>query len=146
MAKLKGKNVVLAGIVAGAASYLSKKENRDKLMEYINQVRTKVNDSGGLQGLSGKMQNTVNISGNNVMPDSGGTTSSSGEFTSTFNKENENKKYAPQDKSMEDKIETIAQTADTSNTTELEGNHFVEEGYAQTLIQTFNDMQDDSRK
>ena len=142
MAKLKGKNVVLAGLVAGAASYLSKKENRDKLIGYINQAKTKVND-GGLQGLMGKAQNVVNVSGVRVMPDSGGPTSSSGEFTSTFNKENENKKNAPQDKSMADKIETIAQTADTSNTTELEGNHFVEEGYAHTLINTYNEMQDD---
>ncbi len=132
MAKLKGKNVVLAGIVAGAASYLSKKENRDKLMEYINQVRTKVD-----------MGNTVNVSGERVMRDSGGPSSSSGEHSDTFNKKNENAKYAPQDKSLADKIETIAQTANTSNETELEGNHFVEEGYAHTLINTFNEMQDD---
>ena len=30
MAKLKGKGVVMAGLLAGAASFLSKKENRDK--------------------------------------------------------------------------------------------------------------------
>lgn len=140
----KGKGVVLAGLAAGAASYLSKKENRDKLMEYINQAKSKVNESGGLQGLAGKIQNVA--TGDRVMPDSGGPTSSSGEFTNTFNKENENEKHAPQNKSTEDKIETIAQTADTSNTMELEANHFVEEGYAQTLIQTYNEMQDDSTK
>lgn len=41
MAKLKGKGVVLAGLVAGAASILSKKENRDKAMDFINGAKTK---------------------------------------------------------------------------------------------------------
>ena len=41
MAKLKGKGVVLAGLVAGAASLLSKKENRDKAMEYLSVAKEK---------------------------------------------------------------------------------------------------------
>lgn len=41
MAKLKGKGVVLAGLVAGVASVLSKKENRDKAMDLLNDVKTK---------------------------------------------------------------------------------------------------------
>ncbi|MEC1180701.1 hypothetical protein P9B03_19785 [Metasolibacillus meyeri] len=41
MAKLKGKGVVIAGLVAGAASYLSKKENRDKVMSYIQEAKVK---------------------------------------------------------------------------------------------------------
>lgn len=41
MAKLKGKGVVIAGLLAGAASFLSKKENRDKAMEFLNEAKTK---------------------------------------------------------------------------------------------------------
>ncbi|ATP42061.1 hypothetical protein CSE16_19725 [Solibacillus sp. R5-41] len=41
MAKFKGKGVVFAGLVAGVASVLSKKENRDKAMELFNDAKTK---------------------------------------------------------------------------------------------------------
>ena len=41
MAKLKGKGVVVAGLLAGAASFLSKKENRGKAMDFINEARNK---------------------------------------------------------------------------------------------------------
>ena len=41
MAKLKGKGVVMAGLLAGAASILSKKENRDKAMDVINGAKMK---------------------------------------------------------------------------------------------------------
>ncbi len=41
MAKFKGKGVVLAGLVAGAASILSKKENRDKAMDYLSEMKEK---------------------------------------------------------------------------------------------------------
>ena len=41
MAKLKGKGVVMAGLLAGAASFLSKKENRDMAMDFINGAKTK---------------------------------------------------------------------------------------------------------
>lgn len=41
MAKLKGKGVVMAGLLAGAASFLSKKENRDKTMDFINGAKMK---------------------------------------------------------------------------------------------------------
>ena len=41
MAKLKGKGVVMAGLLAGAASFLSKKENRDKAMDFINGAKMK---------------------------------------------------------------------------------------------------------
>jgi hypothetical protein len=41
MAKLKGKGVVIAGLLAGAASFLSKKENRDKAMVFLNEAKTK---------------------------------------------------------------------------------------------------------
>ncbi|WP_274308372.1 3-oxoacyl-ACP reductase [Solibacillus daqui] len=39
MAKFKGKGVVVAGLLAGAASFLSKKENRDKAMVFLNEAR-----------------------------------------------------------------------------------------------------------
>ena len=41
MAKFKGKGVVVAGLLAGAASFLSKKENRDKAMGFLNEVKSK---------------------------------------------------------------------------------------------------------
>lgn len=44
MAKFKGKGVVIAGLVAGAASYLSKKDNRDKVMGYFNDVKAKATE------------------------------------------------------------------------------------------------------
>ncbi|HJH11373.1 MAG TPA: GNAT family N-acetyltransferase [Metalysinibacillus jejuensis] len=42
MAKLKGKGVVVAGLVAGAAAYLSKPENRDKVVDAVNMAKDKV--------------------------------------------------------------------------------------------------------
>ena len=45
MAKFKGKGVVVAGLLAGAASFLSKKENRDKAMEFLNEARTKTTNN-----------------------------------------------------------------------------------------------------
>lgn len=41
MAKLKGKGVVLAGLFAGVASILSKKENRDKAKEYLANAKSR---------------------------------------------------------------------------------------------------------
>lgn len=47
MANLKGKGFVISALVAGAASYLSKKENRDKTMQMISNI------------LGGKSKNAV---------------------------------------------------------------------------------------
>ena len=41
MAKFKGKGVVVAGLLAGAASFLSKKENRDKALDFLNEFKGK---------------------------------------------------------------------------------------------------------
>lgn len=41
MAKRKGKGVVIAGLAGLAASYLSKKENREKALNMFNNVRSK---------------------------------------------------------------------------------------------------------
>ncbi|KYG89639.1 hypothetical protein MHH70_14035 [Metasolibacillus sp. FSL H7-0170] len=57
MAKLKGKGVVIAGLVAGAASYLSKKENRDKLMGYIQDAKAKATEMmDGMKGNGASME------------------------------------------------------------------------------------------
>ena len=73
MAKLKGKGVVVAGLLAGAASFLSKKENRDKAMDYLNKAKGKVNESGGMQGLMDKVQGkSAGYSNENAHPSSTG--------------------------------------------------------------------------
>ncbi|WP_246027628.1 MULTISPECIES: hypothetical protein [Lysinibacillus] len=41
MAKLKGKGVVVSALLAGAASYLSKKQNREKLMNMFQGLQSK---------------------------------------------------------------------------------------------------------
>lgn len=37
----KAKKTLVAGLVAGAAAFLSKKENRDKVLEVVNTVKEK---------------------------------------------------------------------------------------------------------
>ena len=49
MAIFKGKGVVLAGLAVGAASVLSKKDNRNKLMGFINQAKEKLNNTKEIQ-------------------------------------------------------------------------------------------------
>lgn len=66
MAKLKGKGVVVAGLIAGAASFLSKKENRDKAMEFINVAKTKATNvmneqKSNFQGASANMETSNEI-------------------------------------------------------------------------------------
>lgn len=41
MAKLKGKGLFLAGLVAGVASILSKKGNRDKAKQYLTNTKSR---------------------------------------------------------------------------------------------------------
>ena len=41
MAKLKGKGFIISALVAGGAAYLSKKQNRDKTMNFLTQVQSK---------------------------------------------------------------------------------------------------------
>ncbi|MFC7685947.1 hypothetical protein [Ureibacillus sp. GCM10028918] len=40
MAKLKGKGVVMTALVAGAASFLSKKENRDNTVKFFKDMKS----------------------------------------------------------------------------------------------------------
>jgi hypothetical protein len=49
MAKVKGKSVVLTALVAGAASFLSKKKNRDKAMKLFQTIQTKAGSFMGSQ-------------------------------------------------------------------------------------------------
>lgn len=61
MAKLKGKGVVVAGLLAGAASFLRKKENRDKAMDFINAAKMKTTNAmneqkSNFQGVSANME------------------------------------------------------------------------------------------
>jgi len=42
MAKRKGTGVVIAGLAGLAASYLSKKENRDKALSMFNNMKTRL--------------------------------------------------------------------------------------------------------
>ncbi|MDN4495457.1 hypothetical protein [Ureibacillus aquaedulcis] len=42
MAKLKGKGVVMTALVAGAASFLSKKENRDNTAKFFKDMKSKL--------------------------------------------------------------------------------------------------------
>ena len=42
MAKRKGKGVVIAGLAGLAASYLSKKENRDKALSMFNNMKSRL--------------------------------------------------------------------------------------------------------
>ncbi len=49
MAKLKGKSVVMTALVAGAASFLSKKKNRDMAMKLFQTLQTKAGSFLGSQ-------------------------------------------------------------------------------------------------
>lgn len=49
MAKLKGKGVVATALVAGAASFLSKKKNRDQMMKLFKTMQTKASSFLGSQ-------------------------------------------------------------------------------------------------
>ena len=118
MAKLKGKGVVLAGLAAGAASFLSKKENRDKVMEYVNQAKEKVNQNGGVQNFVDKVKSATSTAKEEV-------SDTVEEATTTF----------------EDHVEHVASTAGSDKASELEGHRMVDEGGAQEAIDVFNEIQ-----
>lgn len=131
MAKLKGKGVVLAGLVAGAASFLSKKENRDKAMEYINKAKGKVNEQGGLQGVMEKVQSKV-----------GGNTNTNGNFKDDLDTNIAKSASVGKEEYTEETLEDVATTAADVADTALEGNQMVEEGGAQATIYHFNEEQE----
>lgn len=144
MAKLKGKGVVLAGLVAGAASYLSKKENRDKAREYFNQLKGKANqfqqENGGIQGLVNKVTNSSDATNTQNAPNK--------TVEETMATDQKNKKVSPSemaatgnDGEVHESLSDIAETAAEPVDLVLEGNHMIDEG-AQTTVHHFNEEQD----
>ena len=74
MGKLKGKGVVLVGLMAGAVSFFRKKGNRDKMKDYFNQAKEKVNqNNGGIQGVLDKVQKVMDENTNGKMNDKNST-------------------------------------------------------------------------
>ena len=86
MAKLKGKGVVLAAFAAGVAAYLSKKQNRDKTMSLLSNIKSKATnnqnfkkfnmDNDSLKELAetAASANDTSIRGNNFIGEGGGQT------------------------------------------------------------------------
>lgn len=130
MAKFKGKGVVIAGLVAGAASFLSKKENRDKVQQYFKVAKDKVNENGGVQGLMQKAQNKManNNTSNSEFPK---------DLDTNIAKSASVGKEAYKEESLEEVAETAGHIADHT----LEGNQMVEEG-AQTTTNYYNHEQE----
>ncbi len=83
---MKGKGVVLTALAAGVATFLSKKENRDKTMEMISSFRSKamnkknfnnfVSENDSLKELAetAASVNDTSIRGNNFIGEGGGQT------------------------------------------------------------------------
>ncbi|RNC96122.1 hypothetical protein [Lysinibacillus halotolerans] len=87
MTKLRGKGFVISALVAGAASFLSKKENRDKTMKFINNMKNQASSLLGSKQLNGQTgqslkeiaetpasANTTKIRENNFIGEGGGQT------------------------------------------------------------------------
>ena len=132
MAKLKGKGVVLAGLIAGVLSFLSKKENRDKTMSYLSQLTKEANSS---QKGSTNIQQKVNEFFN-ATQGSKDTTGIKDEKIASFMAMSPNATEKPQKETLEDIATTAAQAADVV----LEGNHMIDEG-AQTTVNHYNEEQ-----
>ena len=132
MAKSKGKGVVLAGLVAGVLSFLSKKENRDKTMSYLGQLKKEANSS--LKG-AGNVKRKVDEFFN-ATQSTKGTTSTKDEKIASFMAMSPNATEKPQKETLEDIASTAAQAADSV----LEGNHMIDEG-AQTTVNHYNEHQ-----
>ena len=132
MAKSKGKGVVLAGLIAGVLSFLSKKENRDKAMSYLGQLKKEANSS---QKGSANVQQKVDEFFN-ATQGAKNTTNTKGEKIASFMAMSPNATEKPQKETLEDIATTAAQAADSV----LEGNHMIDEG-AQTTVNHYNEQQ-----
>ncbi len=132
MAKSKGKGVVLAGLIAGVLSFLSKKENRDKAMSYLGQLKKEANSS---QKESANIQQKVDEFFN-ATQGAKNTTSTKDEKIASFMAMSPNATEKPQKETLEDIASTAAQAADSV----LEGNHMIDEG-AQTTVNHYNEQQ-----
>lgn len=113
MAKFKGKGVVVAGLIAGAASILSKKENRDKAMEIFNQTKEKVNSNEKIQELMNKIPNANSK-------------------TSTL---------TDNEPVVEETLKDVASTAGRADDMTIDGNQMLDEGGGQTTIDAYNEKQ-----
>ena len=132
MAKSKGKGVVLAGLIAGVLSFLSKKGNRDKAMSYLGQLKKEANSS---QKGSANVQQKVDEFFN-ATQGAKNTTNTKDEKIASFMAMSPNATEKPQKETLEDIASTAAQAADSV----LEGNHMIDEG-AQTTVNHYNEQQ-----
>lgn len=128
MAKFKGKGVVVAGLIAGVTSYLSKKENRDKAMEYFSKAKDKVNETG-MQSFMQKAQEKMS----NGQAD--------GEFPKDLNTNLGKSASVGKDAFEEESLEDIASTTGNISDHTLEGNQMIEEG-GQTTLDYYNHEQE----
>ena len=132
MAKSKGKGVVLAGLIAGVLSFLSKKENRDKAMSYLGQLKKEANSSQkGAANVKQKVDDFFNATQSSKL-----TTGTNDEKIASFMAMSPNATEKPQKETLEDIASTAAQAADSV----LEGNHMIDEG-AQTTVNHYNEQQ-----
>ena len=132
MAKSKGKSIILAGLGAGVLSILSKKENRDKAMSYLGQLKNEMSNSQ--QGTSDVKQKVNEFF--NAPQRSTNTTSAKDEKIASFMAMSPNATEKPQKETLEDIATAAAQAADSV----LEGNHMIDEG-AQTTVAHYNEQQ-----
>ena len=132
MAKSKGKGVVVAGLMAGVLSFLSKKENRDKAMSYLGQLKREVSSSQkGAANVKQKVDDFFYAT-----QSSKHTTGEKDEKIASFMAMSPNATEKPQKETLEDIATTAAQAADSV----LEGNHMIDEG-AQTTVAHYNEQQ-----
>ena len=132
MAKSKGKGVVLAGLIAGVLSFLSKKENRDKAMGYLGQLKKQMSSSQqGIANVQQKVNEFFNATKSSTQP-----TGAKDEKIASFMAMSPNATEKPQKETLEDIATTAAQAADSV----LEGNHMIDEG-AQTTVAHYNEQQ-----
>lgn len=132
MAKSKGKRVVIAGLIAGVLSFLSKKENRDKAMSYLGQLKKEMSNSQqGTTNVQQKVNEFFNGTRSSKQP-----TEAKDEKIASFMAMSPNATEKPQKETLEDIATTAAQAADSV----LEGNHMIDEG-AQTTVAHYNEQQ-----
>lgn len=86
MARMKGKGVVLAAFAAGVATFLSKKQNRERTMQLFNSLRSRANNEKNYKKFdmendtlkelaeTAASVNDTSIRGNNFIGEGGGQT------------------------------------------------------------------------
>lgn len=94
MAKRKpnGRNLLLAGLAAGAYAYFSKKENRDKAMVAFNNTKEKVNSFINSQKVNRSLDSKAGLSDPYDLQDNGMVSEGSQTSVHYYNQEIEDKK------------------------------------------------------